>query len=146
LSCPDNILNKLKLLQAELAAINEDESLAMQLYVQSTSFAKSNKFIHEEALACERAVAYLIEKKKNSDARCFLQRAYDTYFQWGATAKMIHLSKLYPSSMDIFNSFNLSFSQTTGVPLDICVSIANESASQVSDLQRSNISSSNRAK
>jgi len=145
LSCPQNVSNKLNLLQAELAVMNGDESLAMQFYEQSICCAKESKFLHEEALACERAAAYLIEKKKNNDARCYLQRAYEAYFQWGATAKLIHLRNLYPFFIDTFDSFHLSFSQTTSVPLDICISTSTENSSQVSNLQRSSFSSSKRA-
>jgi len=146
LNCPYNISNKLVLLRAELSAVNGDDSRAMEFYDQSIALAKKSKFIHEEALACEKAAMFLFERKNEHNAHFYLLRAYMAYFQWGATAKMKHLCNLFPSLVNSFNSFHFPLSQTSGVPLDICVSASTESASQVSDLQRSNISSSKREK
>jgi len=143
--CPDNFLNKLTLLKAELSALNGDEFRAVHFYNQSILLAKRSKFIHEEALASEKAAIYLFERKRDSSAHHFLLQAYEAYFQWGATAKMMHLRNLYPSLTANLGSIHRLFSQTTDVPLDICVSTSADSLSQVSDLERSSFSNSKRA-
>jgi len=100
----------------------------MQFYVQSISLAKKNNFIHEEALAYEKAAMFLYERKKEHSARLFLLQAYETYLQWGATAKVMQIRGLYPSLLATFNSFHSSFSPTAGIPLDICVNTSAESS------------------
>jgi len=143
---PENFLNKLTLLQAELSAVNGNESFSIDLYLQSIALARKSKFIHEEALACEKTAMYLLERKKDVDAHRFLLQAYKAYFQWGATAKMIHLRRLYPSLLVEFNSFHSLFSRTTGIPLDISLETSTDSVSEVSEMHRSIVSGPNRAK
>jgi len=142
----ENILNKLALLQGELSAANGDDSLAMQFYIQSVTSANKSKFIHEEALACEKIAIHLLERRNEHDARCYLLKAYEAYFQWGATAKLTQFRLLYPSILSEFESFHSSFSHTTNIPLGICLDASTESISVVSELHTSSISNSNRAK
>jgi len=138
----ENISNKLALLRAEQSAVNGDESFAVQFFNQSIASAKKSKFMHEEALACERAAIYLFERKKEHHAHCYLLQAYKSYFYWGATAKLIQLRHLYPFFLTKFDSCHESFSPTTDIPSDICLSGSSESVSVVSEFNTGSISNS----
>merc|ERR1712151_1205506 len=52
---PENFLNKYHLLEAELAAVQKNETIALNHYRKAISLPNKNNFVHEEALACERA-------------------------------------------------------------------------------------------
>jgi len=94
-SCPDNFQNKLLLLKAEIAA-SERNKQAIELYKEAISSSKKYGFIQEEALACERAGIYLLDKNVVHGAYQYLLQSYFSYECWGATAKMKHLVDCYP--------------------------------------------------
>jgi len=118
---PDNISNKSMLLEAEMAAVKGNKILAIQLYNKAISLCKKNNFIHEEALTCEKAGIYCDEVKDKGMAAQFLFQAYYSYYEWGATAKMLQLRNLYPMYQVVFDSIHASSAPTAGVPLDICL-------------------------
>jgi len=95
LNSPGNFQHNLKLLEAELASLNKDETETIQLYNDAITLARLHNFINIEALACERAGIFCIEHCENM-ATNFLSRSYQAYSQWGATAKMRHLMNLFP--------------------------------------------------
>jgi len=94
-SAPENYMNKLALIEAEMAVIRGSE-LASDLYEKSIELAKCNNFLNEEALACEREAIFLIKNGKNDKASKFMSRSYDVYLDWGAKAKAANLLALYP--------------------------------------------------
>jgi len=132
-SSPENILNKLTLLEAELAALNGDETSAMQLYSQAVSLSKIYGFFHEEALACEKAAIYCFERNNDYNAAAFLIQSYEAYYQWGATAKLYHLYTMYPSFSNQFSSIHSSMSRQRDVPSDIILCRSTASVSEVSE-------------
>jgi len=144
---PENISNKLTLLEAEMSASNGDDDNAKKLYIKAISLSKKFNFIHEEALACEKAGKYFLEKNDEVNAAQLLLRSYKAYFQWGATAKMYHLRSLYPAQVAHFNSLHSFISSTTGIPLDISLRPSSALVSGVSEVcgDRS-ITNCNRAK
>ena len=98
-SCPENFLNKLLLLEAEIAAI-EGNQQSIDLYKEAISSSHKYGFTQEEALACERAGVYLLEKNLVEGAYKFFLQSYLSYECWGATTKMEHLVKNYPLLTD----------------------------------------------
>ena len=99
-SCPQNFLNKLALLEAELTSINNnaDGESVVKSYDKAILLSKENGFIHEKALACERAgISFILSGY--TDPRNYLTQAFDTYKQWGAKAKLIQMKKLYPTHL-----------------------------------------------
>ena len=98
-SCPQNFSHKLALLEAELVAINaesnNDKSIA-QSYDKAISLSKENGFIHETALACERAgITFL--SSDHVDPRYYFHQAIDSYKLWGAKSKIEQIKTLYPT-------------------------------------------------
>jgi tetratricopeptide (TPR) repeat protein len=91
--CPDNFLHKVYLVEAELANStgNYDEALAK--YEMSIAQAKRQGFVHEQALACERAGYAMREQGEHDGARHFLTLAQTAYEQWGAHVKADQMAK-----------------------------------------------------
>jgi len=106
-TAPENYRNKLHLLEAEMAAAFADELNALAHYRKSISLSKEHCFLHEEALACERAGMYFLGLNSQALAVQFLERSFECYEGWGAYAKLKHLKSKYP---DIFKEKNYSFS------------------------------------
>merc|ERR1711933_96736 len=92
---PSNYLNKLYLLEAEMAAIYSGESDALQYYRKSISLSKNHCFINEEALACERAGMYFLGLNSETLGSNFIHQSFDCYRRWGATAKLQHIQSKY---------------------------------------------------
>uniref|UniRef100_A0A7S0KXE6 Anaphase-promoting complex subunit 5 n=1 Tax=Asterionellopsis glacialis TaxID=33640 RepID=A0A7S0KXE6_9STRA len=90
-------MNKIFLLKAEIALLKSGMDSALPLYELSIELAKSSGFVHEEALANERAgLALLHLNTEDSFGFSFLQNAIKLYEDWGAHAKVAHLAKLFP--------------------------------------------------
>ena len=100
---PKNCLQKLNLLEAELAAVCFDEEKAEAHYLEAISLSKEHYFINDEALACERAGLFFREMNSDEKATQFLLQAYNCYKQWGAVAKMDHLMKTHKILKDTLN-------------------------------------------
>ncbi|MBR8838529.1 MAG: AAA family ATPase [Stigonema ocellatum SAG 48.90 = DSM 106950] len=95
-NCPENILHKCLLVQAEKARVTKQMLKAIELYDCAILKAKENKYIHEEALANELAAKFYLEWGKEKIAQIYMIDAYYGYAHWGAKAKVEDLEKLYP--------------------------------------------------
>jgi len=93
---PENFMNKICLLEAEIMVHRGRWPQAALLYDRSILLATQNDFVHEEALACERKGIFYLNSKDNLRASDALARAYLAYARWGAKEKMRHLLALYP--------------------------------------------------
>jgi len=97
---PQNFSNKLALLEAELTSINNisNGESVVESYNRAISLSKENGFIHETALAYERAGISLLSSgyAHSSD---YITQAFDAYKQWGAKAKLIQMTRLYPTHL-----------------------------------------------
>jgi tetratricopeptide (TPR) repeat protein len=91
--CPDNFLHKVYLVEAELANSAGCYEAALTKYEMSIAQAKRQGFVHEQALACERAGYAMREQGKHDEARHFLTLAQTAYEQWGAHVKADQLAK-----------------------------------------------------
>merc|ERR1712157_421753 len=86
------------------AVIRGDISQALSHYEHAISCSKKYGFIHEAAMACERA-GILLNSNSSTTASQFLLKSYDYYNEWGANAKMRQLTERYPT---IFANSNTS--------------------------------------
>jgi len=93
---PANYLNKVHLLEAELAVVNRNTPEAVSHYQKAILWSNKNGFLHEEAMACERAGIFFLEIYSSNDARESLSQSYTCYEKWGANAKMVQLRTIYP--------------------------------------------------
>lgn len=93
---PTTFANKLLLVDAEIARLQGDAVVAMQLYEASADAALSANFLHEYALANELAAAHDQSFSLRSAARGRLRAAKNGYRRWGAIAKVTELESSHP--------------------------------------------------
>ncbi|MEM9213337.1 MAG: AAA family ATPase [Cyanobacteria bacterium P01_F01_bin.150] len=93
---PENFQHKHDLVEAEKARVLGKILKAEELYEKSIQGAKKNKFIHEEALAYERAGEFYLSLDREEIGRLYLKKSHHCYSRWGATAKVKQMEAEYP--------------------------------------------------
>jgi PAS domain S-box-containing protein len=99
-NCPDNFENRAALVGAEMARIDGRDADAMRLYELAIRSARTNGFIHNEALANELASRFYAARGFEKIARVYLQDARYGYLRWGADGKVRQLEQLHPHLRD----------------------------------------------
>jgi len=94
-SAPWNYENKLQLMNAEYAFLHGDLVTAAQAYEVSIELAKKRSFVHEQALALERAGVFFLESGEHDVSINYFMRSRDCYTQWGAHRKAAHIQEQY---------------------------------------------------
>lgn len=92
---PDNAGHLLALLDAELARVDGDLGAAITGFDDAVARAAANGFVHDEALANERAGIFHLARGARSVARAYLLEARFAWQRWGATAKVAQLDALH---------------------------------------------------
>ena len=95
-NCPENFENRAALVGAELARIEGRELDAERLYEQAIHSARDNGFVHNEAIAYERASEFYRARGFNQIADLYLRNARYRYLRWGADGKARQLEAMYP--------------------------------------------------
>jgi PAS domain S-box-containing protein len=95
-NCPENFENRGALVGAEIARIEGHALDAMDLYEQAIRSARVNDFVHNEALAYERAAYFYAGRGFEKFARTYLREARYCYLRWGADGKVRQLDEFYP--------------------------------------------------
>jgi PAS domain S-box-containing protein len=95
-NCPENFENRAALVGAELARIEGRELDAERLYEQAIRSARNNGFVHNEALAYERASHFYRARGLDQFADLYLRNARYCYVRWGADGKVRQLEAMYP--------------------------------------------------
>jgi PAS domain S-box-containing protein len=95
-NCPENFENRAALVGAELARIEGRELDAERLYEQAIGSARTNGFIHNEALAYELAARFYAARGFKQIADLYLRNARYGYLRWGAVGKVRQLDETYP--------------------------------------------------
>ena len=93
---PMNFQNKYELVEAEKARVLGKNLQAMELYDRAIAGAKEQGFVHEEAIANERAAEFYLAINREQVAKAYMTQAYYTYIRWGAKAKVADLDERYP--------------------------------------------------
>ena len=91
---PQNVLNKIYLLEAEQLVLRGDKDNALWKFRASSKFAREMSVIHEEALAYERAAIALDEWGEEAEAMASIKKAMALYKKWGSPGKVTQLEKL----------------------------------------------------
>ncbi|NET02616.1 MAG: AAA family ATPase [Sphaerospermopsis sp. SIO1G1] len=94
--CPENFQHKYDLVEAEKARILGKNWQAQEFYEKAIQGAKKYEFIHEEALAYERAAEFYLSLNREEIGKLYLRNAYHCYTRWGAKAKVKQLEDEYP--------------------------------------------------
>ncbi|MDJ0674067.1 MAG: trifunctional serine/threonine-protein kinase/ATP-binding protein/sensor histidine kinase [Calothrix sp. MO_167.B42] len=95
-ACPENVLHKCLIIQAEKARLNGQKTEAIDLYEQAIAAAKAHNYGYEAALANELAAKFYLNWNKEKVAAGYMQEAYYCYAKWGAKAKTNDLEERYP--------------------------------------------------
>ncbi|ADO75743.1 trifunctional serine/threonine-protein kinase/ATP-binding protein/sensor histidine kinase [Stigmatella aurantiaca] len=99
LHSPRNTGHKSLLLQAELARLEGNPGEAARRYDEAIQAAREHEYMHDMAIACERAAAFYLERGRDNLAASYLQDARFGYLTWGATSKVRALEGQYPQFM-----------------------------------------------
>jgi predicted ATPase/serine phosphatase RsbU (regulator of sigma subunit)/tRNA A-37 threonylcarbamoyl transferase component Bud32 len=118
-NCPENYQNKYDLVEAEKASLLGNILEAMDLYDRAIEGAKEQGFIHEEAIAYERASEFYSRLGRKEIAQTYNIKAHYAYTLWGARAKVQALESEYPYLLSRRNAQSsgrstLSTSSTSG--------------------------------
>ena len=95
-NCPDNFACRAALVGAELARVEGRELDAERLYDQAIRSARTNRFLHIEALANELAGRFCGARGFETSASAYLREARHCYLRWGADGKVRQLDQDYP--------------------------------------------------
>ena len=76
---------------AEIARIQGRELEAEKLYERAIRVARERGFVHNEALAYERAATFYASRGFDTFARAYLRNARACYLRWGAAGKVAQL-------------------------------------------------------
>ncbi|WP_413172616.1 AAA family ATPase [Anabaena azotica] len=94
--CPATCQHKYDLVAAEKAKVLGKNWQAEELYEKAIQGAKKSEFIHEEALAYERAAEFYLQLGREEIGQLYLKNAHHCYTLWGAKAKIKQLEDEYP--------------------------------------------------
>jgi len=94
--CPENFQHKCDLVEAEKARVLGQNWKAQEFYEKAIQGAKKYEFIHEEALAYERASEFYFTLGREEIGKLYLRNAYHCYIRWGAKVKVQQLEEEYP--------------------------------------------------
>ena len=95
-----NFTNKLRLLEAEQQSLCQGHRKSIPLYDASIEAAEKSGFIHEQALACEKAGFYCKREKNNQKALEYFNQARKCYEEWGSSLRVDFIQK----ELDTLNS------------------------------------------
>lgn len=126
---PENYLNKVCLLEAELAVVYEDKNKAISSFQRAIELSMKHNFLHEEAVTRERAAMYYIQNGLVKQSTQLLLQSFSCYKKWGAIAKLINLTLRFPTVFKKKGN-NLHGFKT----LEIDINVGNNSMDSVSML------------
>ena len=101
---PENISNKLYLIEAEKSTLKGDTEDARKKFRMSIDYAHQQGFIHEEALAYERYAIAVFEWGEATESLEFFERARKLYKEWGSMMNVKRLEKYIREQCGIRNS------------------------------------------
>ncbi len=101
LYAPMNYEHKYYLVEAEKAKILGHILPAMEYYDLAIQGAKEQGYIHEEALANEKAAEFYRSLGREKIAQTYLVESYYCYVRWGAIAKVKDLESKYPQLLSL---------------------------------------------
>jgi predicted ATPase len=98
---PYNCLEKLLLVQAELASAQNQNSRASTKYILAIAMSKESNLLMNQALSNERAARHFQDMGDTDAAKPFFVEALRCYEEWGGNAKVVRLfaevSQIYGS-------------------------------------------------
>jgi predicted ATPase/class 3 adenylate cyclase len=96
-----NYKHRHDLMLAEYLQLTGENDEASKIYSSAIRFAQENKFMHDEALAWERAGHFYKSIKRMEVVSFYYTNAYKTYSRWGALAKLEQMKQRYRSYLSL---------------------------------------------
>ncbi len=93
---PPTFGDKHALVSAEIARLEGRMLDAERLYEEAIRSSRANGFLHNEAIAYERASAFYRARGLDQFAELYLRNARYAYLRWGADGKVRQLDDMYP--------------------------------------------------
>ena len=118
-NCPENFENRAALIGAEIARLDGRTLDAERLYEQAIRSSGANGFVHNEAIAYERASAFYRDRGLDEFADLYLRNARYGYLRWGADGKVRQLEALYPQLVMADPRGGASEATPSGQQLDV---------------------------
>ncbi|MDJ0715621.1 MAG: AAA family ATPase [Prochloraceae cyanobacterium] len=94
--CQQNYKHKYELVEAEFLRISGEYLQAMEYYDRAIRGARENGYIHEEAIAYERAAEFYFSMGREEIGNLYIENARHGYCRWGAKVKLKALEAEYP--------------------------------------------------
>jgi Predicted ATPase len=98
---PCNYKHKYYLVEAEKAKVLGYIVPAREYYDCAIQGAKEQGYLHEEALANERAAEFYLSLGREKIMQTYLVESYNCYVRWGAIAKVKDLESRYPQLLSL---------------------------------------------
>lgn len=99
-NCPANFGDRAALVRAEIARVEGLVLEAQALYEEAIACARSQGFVHMEALANEAAAGFYESLHLKTTAESFLRSARSAYRHYGADAKVDDIERRLPRIVD----------------------------------------------
>lgn len=117
-ACAETFTDKLHLLRAELARVEDRPMDAIDGYHRAAALAREQGAVQFEALALERAALFFDERGYDSMADDHRWRARDSYRRWGAHGKVRALERAYPALSALAEAHEPDAHGSARMPLD----------------------------
>jgi PAS domain S-box-containing protein len=95
-NCPENFEDRVALVGAEIARLEDRKLDAEHLYEEAIRLARENGFVQNEGIANELAARFYAARGLEKIARVYLRDARHCYQRWGADGKVRQLEQLHP--------------------------------------------------
>ena len=99
--CEVNFLHRLEFMKAEYHWLLNDMDPAVKHFSNAIRYARTNKFIQDEALAWERMGIFYLSQNQPEVAQFYFSNAYKAYSKWGAKAKLIQMKEQYEGFLSL---------------------------------------------
>lgn len=120
---PINHLHRFYLIEAERHRVSGDHKQAESFFQKAITAAEKNDCINEIALTSELAGKFHVDLGETKQAKPYLQKAKNAYYQWGALAKVSHIDTQYEtllkSPSDLETPINVKTDLLPSYSLDI---------------------------
>ncbi|MET0070198.1 MAG: diguanylate cyclase [Candidatus Thiodiazotropha sp.] len=95
-NCEANFRHLQYLMATELDRLDGTHERVLKGYDAAIDAARKSGFLHDEAMACERAAGYLLARGHRQAAEGYLRGAHHIYNRWGARRKVRLMEQEYP--------------------------------------------------
>lgn len=140
---PENFQHKYDLVQAELYRITGEKYKAKSYYDKAIVNAQKNEYLNEEALAYELAARHYLKHKQEFPYEIYLRKSYETYRQWGVTAKSNQLAGEFPLLLSVSLNMNDNSMDNTSLK---AISLDNYSTLELSTILKASTTISSEIK